>query len=124
MQIKKGLYVIIGTIALGIGIIGIYVPLVPTTPLVLLAAACYMRGSERLHNWILRTPWFGDVIKNYESGKGLRKSTKIKAISLMWVSILGSVFFVVDIIHAQIALIVISVAVTGYLLRLPTVPEV
>jgi uncharacterized membrane protein YbaN (DUF454 family) len=122
-SLRKGIYIIVGTLALAIGIIGIFLPVVPTTPLVLLSAACYLRGSEKLHRWILSNPRFGEIIENYESGKGLKRSIKIKAIGLMWIMILISAFYFVESLIARIAMILISSLVTIYLIRLPTIVE-
>jgi uncharacterized membrane protein YbaN (DUF454 family) len=122
-SLRKGIYIIVGTLALAIGIIGIFLPVVPTTPLVLLSAACYLRGSEKLHRWILSNPRFGEIIENYESGKGLKRSIKVKAIGLMWIMILISAFYFVDSVIARIAMILISSLVTIYLIRLPTIVD-
>jgi uncharacterized membrane protein YbaN (DUF454 family) len=122
-SLRKGIYIIVGTLALAKGIIGIFLPVVPTTPLVLLSAACYLRGSEKLHRWILSNPRFGEIIENYESGKGLKRSIKVKAIGLMWIMILISAFYFVDSVIARIAMILISSLVTIYLIRLPTIVD-
>jgi uncharacterized membrane protein YbaN (DUF454 family) len=60
IRIKKGFYVVLGTLALALGFLGLFLPVIPTTPLVILAAACYMRGSKRLHEWLLESKWFGE----------------------------------------------------------------
>ncbi|MCW4049013.1 MAG: YbaN family protein [Candidatus Bathyarchaeota archaeon] len=122
-KIRKGTYIIAGTMALIAGIIGIFLPVIPTTPFVLLASACYLRGSQRLHEWILAHEWFGDTIRNYEAGKGLKKATKIKAISLMWLAILVSAIYYVESMYVKAAMGVVSVAVTVYLLNLPIVKD-
>jgi uncharacterized membrane protein YbaN (DUF454 family) len=122
-SIQKGLFILVGTVSLILGFIGIFVPVLPTTPLILLAAACYLRGSKKLHRWITNNERFGPMIRDYQSGKGLKKSTKIKAISLMWIMILTSAYFFVESIIAQAAMILTSIAVTIYLLRLPLIKE-
>ena len=119
----RGAYIIVGTIALVIGAIGLFLPVVPTTPLVLLAAACYYRGSDRLHTWILSSRWFGDTIKNYQEGRGLTRDTKVRAISMMWVMILISAWFFVGSLFVRVAIICIAIGVTVYLVRLPTLGE-
>jgi len=101
IKMKKAFYIILGTIALVIGFVGVFLPVIPTTPLVLLAAACYYRSSNRLHNWILR-------------------SKKIRAIVLMWVMIMISVVFFVENFLIQLLLLGIAFAVSLYLIRLPT----
>ena len=116
----RGAYIIVGTIALVIGAIGLFLPVVPTTPLVLLAAACYYRGSDRLHTWILSSRWFGDTIKNYQEGRGLTRDTKVRAISMMWAMILISAWFFVSNLFVRVAMIGVAMGVTVYLVRLPT----
>jgi uncharacterized membrane protein YbaN (DUF454 family) len=67
------LLVIAGTLFVGLGIIGIFIPVLPTTPFLLLAAACYARSSRKFHEWLLNNRWFGDYIRNYLQGKGFPK---------------------------------------------------
>lgn len=120
LKLKKGFYVVLGTLALAIGFIGIFLPVIPTTPLVLLAAACYMRGSERLHGWLLESKWFGETIRTYQSGQGLRKATKVKAIGLMWIVITISAVFYVESLPVRVMMFGTAILVTRYLLGLPT----
>jgi uncharacterized membrane protein YbaN (DUF454 family) len=119
----RGAYIIAGTIALIIGAIGVFLPVIPTTPLVLLAAACYYRGSDRLHAWILSSRWFGETIKNYQEGRGLTRDTKLRAVSMMWVMILISAWFFVSSLFVRVAMICVAIGVTVYLVRLPTLEE-
>lgn len=108
-----------GVIALILGIIGIFLPVMPTTPFVLLAAACFARSSTKMHNMLLLNRYFGDTIRNYESGKGLSRKVKIRAVSLLWFSLICSTVlsgsFAVGFI-----LFAAGVGVTAYLLRMPT----
>ncbi len=120
LRMKKGFYVVLGTIALALGFIGIFLPVIPTTPLVLLAAACYMRGSERLHGWLLESKWFGETIRTYQAGQGLRKATKVRAIGLMWIVITISAVFYVDSLPVRVVMFGTAILVTRYLLGLPT----
>jgi uncharacterized membrane protein YbaN (DUF454 family) len=120
LRIKKGFYVILGTLALALGFIGLFLPVIPTTPLVLLAAACYMRGSKRLHGWLLESKWFGETIRTYQSGQGLRKATKVRAIGLMWIVITISAVFYVESLPVRVVMFVTAVWVTKYLYGLPT----
>ncbi len=119
-KMMRGVYIIVGTIALIFGAIGVFLPVVPTTPFILLAAACYLRGSDRLHAWILSSRWFGETIKNYQEGRGLTRDTKLRAISMMWVMILVSAGFFVSSLFVRVAMICVSIGVTVYLVRLPT----
>ena len=77
-----------------LGIIGIFLPIVPTTPFLLLAAACYARGSERLYNWLMTNKVFGQYIGNYREGKGIPLKVKILSISFLWVAIAVSIFLI------------------------------
>jgi uncharacterized protein len=114
------LLMVAGTVCLCLGAIGIFLPILPTTPFLLLAAACYMRSSERLHKWLINNRWFGEYIKNYQAGRGIPKKTKIVALAFMWIAILYSTFFVVDeFLFAQIALLLIATGVSVHLIRLP-----
>ena len=119
-KMMRGIYVIVGTIALVIGAIGLFLPVIPTTPLLILAAACYYRGSERLHAWILSSRWFGETIKNYQAGRGLTRDTKVRAIFLMWTTIIISAWFFVSNHFVRVAMIGVAIGVTVYLVRLPT----
>ncbi|MFH0931814.1 MAG: YbaN family protein, partial [Candidatus Zixiibacteriota bacterium] len=76
----RGALIITGTFFVGLGVLGIFLPLLPTTPFLLLAAACYARSSKRFYNWLLNNRWFGSYIKDYKEGKGV--PSKVKAISI------------------------------------------
>ena len=71
------LLIIAGTVSVGLGIIGMFIPLLPTTPFLLLAAACYARSSQRLYHWLLYNKWFGKYIRNYLQRKGIPLKLKI-----------------------------------------------
>jgi uncharacterized membrane protein YbaN (DUF454 family) len=122
-NMMRGIYIVVGTIALVIGAIGLFLPIIPTTPLVILAAACYYRGSDRLHNWILSSRWFGETVKNYQEGRGLNRDTKVRAISMMWAMILISAGFFVSNLFVRVAIICVAIGVTVYLVRLPTLEK-
>ena len=102
------LLVIAGTVFLGLGIIGIFVPVLPTTPFLLLAAACYARSSQRLYGWLLNNRWFGKYISNYLQGRGIPLRIKISATCVLWLTIGVSVVFVTDLLIIRIALVIIA----------------
>ncbi len=117
----RAMLLIAGTVSLSLGAIGIFLPILPTTPFLLLAAACYLRSSQRMHKWLLNNRWFGVYIKNYQQGKGIPRKTKIAALAMLWLAIMYSTFYVVDeILIAQVVLLVIAVGVSVHLIRLPT----
>jgi len=114
------LLIIAGTIFLGCGIIGIFLPILPTTPFLLLAAACYARSSKRFYDWLMNNKWFGTYIKNYREGRGVPLKVKVFTISLLWTTILFSVFFVISNFWIKIVLIIIAIGVTIHILTIKT----
>ena len=70
-RLFRGILIISGSFFFELGIIGIVIPLLPTTPFLLLAAACYSRSSKKFYNWLLNNKWFGPYITNYLDGKGI-----------------------------------------------------
>jgi len=114
------LLIISGTIFLGFGIIGIFLPILPTTPFLLLAAACYARSSKRFYNWLMNNRWFGNYIKNYRDGRGVPLKFKIFTIFLLWITIIVSVFLVINNYWVKIILILIAIGVTIHILTIKT----
>jgi uncharacterized membrane protein YbaN (DUF454 family) len=114
---------VIGLVAVVLAILGIFLPLLPTTPFLLLASACFARGSERLHGWLLANRLFGTTIRDFEQGKGIPRKAKITALVLLWVSLVYSMFQSTSIVLMSL-LIAIGIGVTSYLLVfVPTRPR-
>ncbi len=113
----------IGIIAVVFAIIGIFLPVLPTVPFLLLAMGCFARSSERFYLWLSNHTHLGPIINPYLHGKGIPRANKIKAITLIWISITFSAVFLINIIWVKILLITIAIAVTAYLLYLPTATE-
>ena len=109
-----------GTVSLVLGAIGIVLPVLPTTPFLLLALACYCRSSERMTHWMLNNKYFGKYIRNYREGKGIPLKTKLLALSILWTTIVISAVFLIPILVVQVILFVVAVAVTLHLVSLPT----
>jgi len=103
-----------------IGMAGIFLPLLPTTPFLILAAACFIRSSDRLYKWLLSNRIFGNYLKNYLERKGIPLGVKIFTISLLWFTILLSAFFFTHLFWIRILLIIIAAAVTLHLLMIKT----
>lgn len=112
--------IIIGTMSLILGIIGIFLPLLPTTPFLLLTASCYVRGSEKLYNRLINNKYIGVYIKNYKEGKGIPKKTKIYGLTLVWTTILFSVVFVIPLLLVKLLLLAIASAVTIHIIKIKT----
>lgn len=117
---KKVLFIGLGTLATGIGIIGMFLPVLPTTPFLMLAAFLYARSSERFLHWLLTNKLCGSYIDNYRSGRGITLRQKIGTLALLWVTIGSSAIFFVDKLWIRILMGVVAIAVTTHLLMLPT----
>ena len=122
-NLSRWALVIIGSFFAGLGILGIFLPLLPTTPFLLLAAVCYIRSSERFYNWLMNNKWLGNYIKNYLEGKGVSLKSKVLSISLLWITIGYSVVFVVNIFPIRVILILIAIGVTIHLLSIRTLKK-
>lgn len=109
--------IVAGFLFVGLGILGIFLPVLPTTPFLLLAAACFARSSQKFYNWLLNNRWFGRYIRNYREGKGIPLRVKVMTISLLWVTILISAYFV-SIIYVRIFLILVAIGVTIHVARI------
>jgi uncharacterized membrane protein YbaN (DUF454 family) len=116
----RGLLIVAGTICVGLGVLGIFLPLLPTTPFLLLAAACYGSSSRRFFRWLLNNKWFGSYLRDYHEKKGIPLRVKVWAVSLLWVTILFCAAIVVDNLLVRIALILIAGGVTIHVLRIRT----
>jgi uncharacterized membrane protein YbaN (DUF454 family) len=123
-KIVRALCFAAGTVSLAVGTIGIVLPILPTTPLLLLALACYCRSSERMTKWVLTNKYFGNYIRRYREGKGIPIKTKIVALAALWITISYSAFFIVNRWWiVQLILFAIATAVSIHLIRLPTYRE-
>jgi uncharacterized membrane protein YbaN (DUF454 family) len=126
-KLVRILWFIVGTICVVLGAFGIVLPILPTTPFLLAAAACYYKSSERMHRWLLNNKWFGEYIRNYTEGKGLTIKTKITALTMLWITIGVSTVFMLDrllpaqlVLPMQLIMIAVAIAVSTHILRLPT----
>lgn len=112
---KRKLLIGAGTLSTGLGIIGVFVPILPTTPFLLLAAACYMRSSERFYQWLMNNKIFGAYVRNYIEGRGMPMRIKIFTILLLWLTIGLTITFGVQNIIIRIILICIAIGVTAHI---------
>ena len=121
---KKGfsrhLWTAAGTIFLALGAIGIALPIVPTTPFLLLAAACYLKGSRRMYEWMTGNKWFGRYLRDYMEGRGVPMKTKVAALAMLWVAISVSFLFMTDNIIVRVVLLVVAAGVSMHLVFLKT----
>lgn len=94
-KIKRVLFIIGGSVSMGLAILGVFVPGLPVTPLALLAAALYAKSSDKLYNWLLSNKILGPKIKNYQKNKGVTRKGKISILALMTTMVLFSSFVVI-----------------------------
>jgi uncharacterized membrane protein YbaN (DUF454 family)/phosphohistidine swiveling domain-containing protein len=118
--LKRSLAIAAGTVCIALGVIGMFVPLLPTTPLLLLGAALYLRSSQRLYDWLMRQKYLGTYIRNYREGKGIPLFTKVATLVLLWATISYSALVAIDSLVVRVVLFGIAVGVTVHLLKLPT----
>jgi uncharacterized membrane protein YbaN (DUF454 family) len=122
-QFFKWILITAGTIFIGLGILGIFLPILPTTPFLLLSAACYARSSQRFYNRLMNNRWFGTYIKNYPEGRGVPFKVKVFTISFLWITMLASVFFIISNFLIEIILIIIAIGVTIHILTITTIKQ-
>ena len=119
-KIKKIALISGGMISLGLAMAGILLPLLPTTPFLLISAACFIRSSDKHYQWLINHKWFGETIRQYRENKAIPLKTKIVALTLLWGTILYSSFFVVRVIWLRLLLIAIAAAVSAHILHFKT----
>jgi uncharacterized membrane protein YbaN (DUF454 family) len=115
---KRYLFITLGTILVIIGIIGIFVPILPTTPFLLLAAACYLRGSQRFYNWLMNNRFFGSYIKNYIEGRGMPLRVKVVTLALLWTAIGISIWLTYPNWIVALILALVAIGVTTHIVLL------
>lgn len=116
MTFVRILMIVLGTISLILGVIGIFLPLLPTTPFLLLTAFLYFKSSEKCYKWLMQQPYLGSYIRDFQENKIIPLRAKIVSISLLWGSILYCVIFLVPIIWVKIILLLIALGVTFHIL--------
>ncbi|MCY7009160.1 YbaN family protein [Fusobacterium simiae] len=121
-NLKKKIYICVGLLSVVLGIIGAFLPVMPTVPFLLVALFCFERSSKKYHNMILNNKYFGKVLKDYYEGRGLTISVKIKAILFLSCGIGFSVYKIQH-LHLKIMLIVIWLGVVFHIILLKTKPK-
>jgi Uncharacterized protein conserved in bacteria len=116
---KKLLYIILGTVFLVLGTIGLFLPLLPTTPFWLLTCWFYIRSSEKLYNKALSNDVFGSYVKGFLVDRSITLRSKIVSISVMWISTIISVIIVGN-VWIGIIIMIVNILVTLHILSFPT----
>ncbi|MDR0794436.1 MAG: YbaN family protein [Tannerella sp.] len=117
---RKIVYVIAGSISLALGTLGIFLPLLPTTPFYLLTAWLYMRSSPKLYCKVMNNKYFGSIVRNFQEDKSISLKTKIVIVSILWSTILISAFWAVDRWWIRALLFAVAIGVTVHILLFKT----
>ena len=118
-SLKKKLYIAFGFLAVALAIVGVFIPGLPTVPFLLVALFCFERSSKKYHDMIMNNKYFGPVLQDYYSGKGLTLSLKIKAILFLTLGIAFSIYKIQN-LHVRIALVIVWLAVAIHIILLKT----
>ena len=119
-QIQKSAWIFGGTVCIGLGLLGVFLPILPTTPFLLLAAFCYGRGSKRFYHWLVHQSWAGNYIQNYLSGNGIPAKQKAFTIALLWLTIGATIGLVNLAWWLNVVLLIVAVSVTIHLIKMKT----
>ncbi len=120
MDIRKAILIFAGTVCVGLGVLGMFLPLMPTTVFLLMAAYCYSRSSDRFHNWLLSNRWFGSYIKNYKAKKGITIRQKVTTLITLWLSIGLSIWLLGGSFWSTLILAAVAIGVTVHILWIGT----
>jgi uncharacterized protein len=111
-----------GCVCIFLAVLGIFLPLLPTTPFLLLASACFLRGSERLHNWLMNNRVLGQYLRNIREKRGIPLRAKILTIGVLWASLLFSIYKL-DLIILQSILVLVGICTSTLILRMKTLKQ-
>jgi hypothetical protein len=111
-----------GVLFVGLGLVGVFVPVLPTTPFLLLAAACFARSSDRLHRWLLENRVFGEYLRRYRNGEGIPLASKVTTLVLLWATLGLSALVAVPprLWWVRLVLLAVGLGVTTHILRIKT----
>jgi hypothetical protein len=118
-MLKKRLLVIGGTLSLGFGIIGMFLPVLPTTPFLLLTAYCYVRSSRRMYDWLMNNRVLGNYLKNYLEYHAISARAKVISLIGLWASLTAS-FILIGSPVVRLILVLVGMGVSVHLLMLKT----
>jgi uncharacterized membrane protein YbaN (DUF454 family) len=111
---------IIGLISLGLGLVGIFLPVLPTTPFLLLSAALFLRSNRRLYDWLLNHPRLGPYVTNFMVHKSIPLKIKIISVSMVWITLLYCAVFVAEFWLFRLLFILLATAITIHILSYKT----
>lgn len=116
----KILLTALGLLSLGLGVLGIFLPVLPTTPLLLLAAALFLRGNRNLYDWLLNHPELGPYIRNFMEHKAIPLRVKVISVSLVWITLINCAIFVAEHWAFRLFFILLATTITVHILSYKT----
>jgi uncharacterized protein len=119
-KLPRWFLITVGLLSVGAAIVGIFLPVVPTTPLLLLAAACFLRSSNRLYRWLTTHRVFGKIVLDYYEHRVVSRRAKVVALLMLWVTIGSTVVYAIDALWLRALLLGIAIAVTAHITHLPS----
>ena len=119
----KFLFAFLGSVSLALGIMGVFLPVLPTTPFLLLSAALYMRSSQRLYDWLMSHKHLGAYIRNFREHKALPMRVKVVSVTMVWATLLYCAVFVAQEWWMSLLLIAIALGVTIHILSYRTLKK-
>ncbi|MCX5712732.1 MAG: YbaN family protein [Candidatus Omnitrophica bacterium] len=119
-HLKRTILMCAGFLFAALGIIGAFLPVMPSIPFFIIASICFSKSSEKFHNMLLNNRWIGPHIKNYHENNGITLKTKILLIVFQWVGILGSSILFIHNFFGRILMVIIAIGATAYTLSLKT----
>jgi uncharacterized membrane protein YbaN (DUF454 family) len=111
-RLRRTLFLVAGSASLATGVVGIVVPVLPTTPFLILAAFCYARSSRRCYRWLVTNRVFGRYINDYLCGRGVSWKVKVGAILFLWAVIILTAVFFVEQLWLRVVLFAVAAGVT------------
>jgi uncharacterized membrane protein YbaN (DUF454 family) len=120
-SVKKAVLVAAGSLCLALAVLGVFLPLLPTTPFLLLASACYVRSSERLHGWLMGNRMLGPYIRNFKERRGLPLRARVTTVVVLWLPLAYSVYRL-DALWLEVLLLLMGVTWSVIILRMKAAP--
>jgi len=114
---KKAILVAAGSLCLALAVLGVFLPLLPTTPFLLLASACYVRSSERLHGWLMENRLLGGYIRNFKERRGIPLRARVTTVLLLWLPLAYSIYRL-DLLWLELLLLLMGVTWSVLILRM------
>lgn len=122
--LRRWLLIAVGILTVGLAVVGIFIPVLPTTPFLLLAAACFMRSSDRLYDWLIHHKWFGEYIRHYREYGAITLQEKVMTLVVLWVGIGATAVFAVTLWWVRALLAAVALSVTLHIIHIRTLtPE-